>query len=79
MMRAAPSSLAFCTARKPDLPVTPRTSTAASFPAAACRALSGSQEALPGLTPAAMASGCAPAGTGNRMASGEAMSSAKVP
>ena len=51
----------------------------ASFPATACRAFSGSQEAIPGLTPAARASGWAPSGSGNRMASGEAMRSAKVP
>jgi hypothetical protein len=50
-----------------------------SFPACACRAFSGSQEAMPGLTPAATASGGAPSGSGNRIASGEAMRSAKVP
>ena len=50
-----------------------------SFPASACRARSGSQEAIPGLTPAATASGETPSGSGNRIASGEAMRSAKVP
>ena len=34
---------------------------------------------MPGLTPAATASGDAPPGSGNRIASGEAMRSAKVP
>ena len=70
---AAPSSLAFCAARKPDIPVTARTSTVPSLPASAWRAVSGSQDAIPGLTPAATASGCAWPGSGNRMASGEAM------
>ena len=43
------------------------------------KAFSGSHEAMPGLTPAATASGDAPSGSGNRIASGEAMRSAKVP
>ena len=42
-------------------------------------ARSGSQDATPGLTPAATASGDAPSGSGNRIASGEAMRSANVP
>jgi len=75
----APSSLAFCAARKPDIPVTPRISTVPSFPDSAWRARSGSQDAMPGLTPAATASGRAPAGSGKRIAPGEAKRSAKVP
>jgi hypothetical protein len=77
--RAAPSSLAFCAARKPDIPVTPRTRTVPRRPASAWRAFSGSQDAIPGLTPAATASGGAPGGSGNLIAPGEAMRSAKVP
>jgi hypothetical protein len=64
MTRSAPRARAARTARLPDMPVAPSTSTVPSGPTSLRRAISGIQPDMPGFMPAATASGSAPAPTG---------------
>lgn len=63
MTRSAPSASAPCTARLPDIPVAPSTSTVPNAPTSLRRAVRTIQPDRPGFMPAAIASGSAPAGT----------------